>query len=79
MSRDKVIYMSPMDAGALTGNWRKSGRSVNNGQCVEVASAAAAIVVRDSVDPAGPVVGYPTRTWRTFLATAKTGTFDSLR
>jgi hypothetical protein len=71
--------MSPMDDGALSGGWRKAGRSVNNGQCVEVASAGAAVVVRDSVDPSGPVVGYPTRTRRAFLTTAKTGTFDSLR
>ena len=71
--------MSPMDNGALSGGWRKAGRSVNNGQCVEVASAGAAVVVRDSVDPSGLVVGYPTRSWQAFLATAKTGTFDSLR
>ena len=71
--------MSPMDDGALSGGWRKARRSVNNGQCVEVAPARAAVMVRDSVDPSGPVVGYPTRTWQAFLATAKTGTFDPLR
>jgi Domain of unknown function (DUF397) len=71
--------MSPMDDGALSGGWRKAGRSVNNGQCVEVASGGAAVMVRDSVDPSSPVVGYPTRAWQAFLATAKAGTFDSLR
>jgi hypothetical protein len=71
--------MSPMDDGALSGGWRKAARSVNNGQCVEVASADAAVMVRDSVDPSGRVVGYPTHTWQAFLVTTKTGTFDSLR
>ena len=65
--------MSPMDDGALSGGWRKAGRSVNNGQCVEVASASAAVMVRDSVDPSGPVVGYPSRTWQAFLAASKAG------
>lgn len=71
--------MSPMDDGALSGGWRKAARSVNNGQCVEVASADAAVMVRDSVDPSGRVVGYPTRAWQAFLVTAKTGTFGTLR
>jgi hypothetical protein len=71
--------MSLMGADAFDAGWRKSSRSVNNGACVEVGSSRAAVMVRDSVDPSGPVVGYPARTWQTFLATAKTGTFDSLR
>jgi hypothetical protein len=65
------IYMSLMDADALDAGWRKASLSVNNGACVEVASARAAVMVRDSVDPSGPVVAYPAATWQAFLAAAK--------
>ena len=56
--------------------WRKSQRSIANGACVEVAPVSGAIAVRDSVDPAGPVVRYSAQTWQAFIAHAKTGTFD---
>jgi hypothetical protein len=70
--------MSSVDvSGALL--WRKSARSVANGACVEVAPATGTIVVRDSVNPAGAMISYPTQTWQAFLADAKTGTFDFRR
>ncbi|HEY0935020.1 MAG TPA: DUF397 domain-containing protein [Trebonia sp.] len=56
--------------------WRKSTRSVADGACVEVAPATGTIVVRDSVNPAGAMISYSTRTWQAFLADAKAGTFD---
>jgi hypothetical protein len=68
--------MPSMDVGA---DWRKASSSVNNGQCVEVASAHTAVMVRDSVNPKSPVVSYPARTWQVFLATTKAGTFDLAR
>jgi Domain of unknown function (DUF397) len=69
--------MPPMDAVVVDVGWRKASRSVNNGQCVEVSATHADVKVRDSVDPSGPVVSYPARTWQAFLTSAKTGTFDA--
>ncbi|MER5457652.1 DUF397 domain-containing protein [Micromonospora sp. NPDC002389] len=55
----------------LTGaRWRKSTRS--NGQggaCVEVADNLSGVVaVRDSKDPAGPVLVFGPDSWRAFVA-----------
>ncbi|QLQ37330.1 DUF397 domain-containing protein [Micromonospora robiginosa] len=50
--------------------WRKSSRS--NGQggaCVEVADGRPDMVaVRDSKDPAGPVLAFAPDAWRAFVA-----------
>lgn len=56
--------------------WRKSTRSAAAGHCVEVASAAAAVFVRDSKDVAGPVLRFGTRGWAQFLAGVRNGEFD---
>ncbi|WP_320067211.1 DUF397 domain-containing protein [Micromonospora sp. RTGN7] len=55
----------------LTGlRWRKSTRSSSNGgACVEVADHISGVVaVRDSKDPAGPVLTFPPSAWRAFVA-----------
>jgi hypothetical protein len=56
--------------------WRKSRRSIGNGECVEVARLAGTVAVRDSVDPRGAVLQYSAGSWRSFLAAAKKGSFD---
>ncbi|MCP3786407.1 DUF397 domain-containing protein [Micromonospora sp. A3M-1-15] len=55
--------------------WRKSTRSGGNGgNCVEVADNLAGVVaVRDSKDPAGPVLTFDPAAWTRFVATAKRG------
>ncbi|WP_433528980.1 DUF397 domain-containing protein [Micromonospora sp. CA-263727] len=49
--------------------WRKSTRSNSSaGDCVEVADNLAGVVaVRDSKDPAGPVLAFDPAAWRSFL------------
>lgn len=70
--------MSPMDVEVLAEDWRKASRSVNNGACVEVGSAQAAVLIRDSVNRSGVVVKYSARSWQAFLVTTKACALDAL-
>jgi hypothetical protein len=59
--------------------WRRSSYSGSTGgQCVEVAVAShdSAIAVRDSKDPAGPVLRFAAAAWQSFLSGARRGEFD---
>ena len=57
---------------ALT--WRKSTYSgTNGGQCVEVASVAGAVVVRDSKNLAGPELVFTRQAWAAFVEGVKGG------
>jgi hypothetical protein len=56
--------------------WRKSRRSIGNGECAEAASGPDGVLIRDSRNQAGAILRYPDRAWRIFLAQAKAGKFD---
>ena len=52
--------------------WRKSTFSGGGGSnCVEVADAGQAVVVRDSKDALGPVLVFGQHAWRQFAAKMK--------
>ncbi|GAA1992317.1 DUF397 domain-containing protein [Kitasatospora viridis] len=51
--------------------WHKSSHSGPNGNCVEVAVPAEAVVaVRDSKDPAGPRLHFSPAAWQAFAGAA---------
>ncbi|MBQ0905030.1 DUF397 domain-containing protein [Micromonospora sp. U21] len=62
----------------LTGAvWRKSSRSNNGGNCVEVADNIPGIVgLRDSKDPSGPALTFDPRAWATFVQGVKGATLS---
>lgn len=49
--------------------WRTSSYSAVNGDCVEVATAPDAVLVRDSTDRDGPALTVSAPAWRAFLRT----------
>ena len=62
----KSKYSSNGDC-AEVGAWRKSS-GCQTGECAEVGQAGAVVGVRDSKDPAGPVLAFSGDAWTAFLA-----------
>jgi hypothetical protein len=70
----RKITLSGRERKNLT--WHKSQSSTINGQCVEIASAAGKIAIRDSKDPDGPILVYTPTEFSAFLEGARNGEFD---
>jgi hypothetical protein len=67
--------MTTLDPAGAT--WRTSRRSGGQGNCVEVADTPAAVGVRDSKDPSGPVLVFARSQWQAFVDGVKSGDFDA--
>lgn len=66
--------MSVEKSGAPDLQWRKATHSVGNGACVELAAVKGQIFVRDSMNPGGAWLRYPSRSWAVFAAGIKNET-----
>lgn len=65
-----------MPALDLSGaRWRKSSRSTDKANCVEVAVTVGVIAVRDSKNPAGGVLALPPPAWAAFTTALRDGEF----
>lgn len=63
------------ESGRSSIEWRKS-ESSGATDCVEVAFVGQSVLVRNSKDPAGPVLSFTQSDWMAFLTGARDGTFD---
>ncbi|GAA2250237.1 MULTISPECIES: DUF397 domain-containing protein [Kitasatospora] len=72
-----IAIRNPIDSAT----WEKSSYSGSNGgQCVEFSRALATsglVPVRDSKNPDGPVLVFPTDAWSAFVAGIKAGDFPT--
>jgi hypothetical protein len=74
-----VPYKGMLRDEIITLKWRKSTRSIGNGQCVEAASLTdGRLVMRDSMNTCGPIILVTQWGWQTFVKGIKDGEFDSV-
>ena len=71
MGKERIMSSAQPELSQL--NWRKARRSMNHGECVEVAALAERIAVRDSKKPDGSWITCPPRSWRVFVEEIKAG------
>jgi hypothetical protein len=81
MNRMEVVMSGKITlSGSERSNlaWQKAQSSTVNGQCIEIASTADKIAIRDSKDPNGPILVYTLAEFSAFLEGARNGEFDGL-
>lgn len=61
---------------ALDQRWRKSTRSGNAGQCVEVRAIDGGVELRDSKNPTGPVLRFNPGEWDAFTGGVRKAEFE---
>jgi uncharacterized protein DUF397 len=84
MDLSRIVWRKASRSNSNGGNcvevgiaWRKASRSNSNGgDCVEVGSLPGTVAVRDSKDPAGPVLAFAPGDWQAFTASVKAGRHD---
>jgi hypothetical protein len=55
--------------------WRTSSYSGDNGgNCIQVRTAKSDVAIRDSKDPGGPQLGFPSSAWTAFTERVKAAT-----
>jgi Domain of unknown function (DUF397) len=69
---------TPPQSDVTTLQWRKSSYSGSGNNCVEVASMASAVAVRDSKHPGGGHLVFGAGDWEAFIAGIKRGEYNSL-
>jgi len=71
-------YLEVTVTGRRSGatQWRRSS-TCNGGACVEVSSLGLAVAVRDSADPDGIILTFPSSDWSEFIASVKAGMHGS--
>ena len=55
----------------MESNWRKSSTRRQRRECVEVASAAGSVLVRDTTARTGPALVFTAEAWRAFISTVE--------
>ncbi len=59
---------------AVDSPWRTSSYSgTSGGECLETATRAGRVLVRDSKDTSGATLSLPAHAWRTFISHVRTG------
>ncbi|MDT3439782.1 MULTISPECIES: DUF397 domain-containing protein [unclassified Pseudofrankia] len=74
---NKYAKPSLTDVDVAQLRWRTSSYSNGaGGMCVEVAPLGHGVAVRDSKNPAGPVLAFSAAEWDAFLSGARDGEFN---